>query len=115
MDSLSTRARAIAAAIEPFAGQVYFSPECHSNYEGLGFGPSPAKLGDVALPEGSAYFCSRGSVMGQVPGELIASAFGVFNPDVVVPLVSAGWQITDAKTICQSRDDGATGQLVRIL
>ena len=41
------------------------------------------------MPDGPAYFCSRGSVMGQVPGELIASAFGVFNPAVVVPAVDA--------------------------
>lgn len=30
---LSRRARSLAAALEPFAGQVYFSPECHRNYE----------------------------------------------------------------------------------
>ena len=36
-------------------------------------------------PTARAYFCSRGSVMGQVPGEVVAAAFGVFNPAVVVP------------------------------
>lgn len=112
---LSTRARTLSAAIEPFAGQVYFSPECHANYVALGFDPSPGEFGGVAGPDGSAYFCSRGSVMGQVPGELIASAFGVFNPAVVVPLVAMGWAKTDAKTICQARTDGAVGQLARLL
>ena len=66
-------------------------------------------------PEFSAYFCSRGSVMGQVPGEVIAAAFGVFNPEIVVPAVSAGWSKTDAPTICAARDSGAIGQLTRIL
>ncbi len=37
MDDLSRKARGLAAAIEPYAGQVYFSPECHANYTALGF------------------------------------------------------------------------------
>ena len=94
---------------------MYFSPECHAEYEALGFAPSPGALGEVHMPDGPAYFCSRGSVMGQVPGELIASAFGVFNPAVVVPAVDAGWALTDAATICDARTRGATAQLVRIL
>ncbi len=108
-------ARALGGALEPVTGQVYFSPECHARYEALGFGGSPAKMGDVALPDGPAYFCSRGSVMGQVPGELIAAAFGVFNPAVVVPAVEYGWTLTDAATICEARTEGAVGQLRRIL
>jgi hypothetical protein len=111
----SAQARRLAGTIEPFTGQVYFSPECHAEYEALGFGPSPMALGDVHMPDGPAYFCSRGSVMGQVPGEVIASAFGVFNPAVVVPAVDAGWALTDAGTICAARTRGATAQLVRIL
>ena len=114
-DALGARARSLAGALEPFAGQVYFSPECHDGYHALGFGPSPGDFGGVAGPDGSAYFCSRGSVMGQVPGEVIAAAFGVFNPAVVVPLVDHGWGLTDAPTICEARDAGAIGQLERIL
>ncbi|MEY2472044.1 MAG: hypothetical protein QOK28_1373 [Actinomycetota bacterium] len=114
---LSQKARRLAAALEPFAGQVYFSPECHAEYEKLGFQPSRAKVGDpgVAMPDGPAYFTSRGSVMGQVPGELVASAFAVFNPAAVVPSVAFGWSLTDAKTICAARDRGAIAQLERIL
>src|SRR6476469_8460279 len=104
-------ARQLAAAIEPMTGQVYFSPECHENYEALGFSASPTEIGGVAMPDGVAYFCSRGSSMGQVPGEVVAAAFGVFNPAVVVPLVAHGWSITDAPTISQARTDGATVQL----
>ena len=112
---LTTRARALSAALEPVAGQVYFSPECHANYAALGFSPSPTSVGGVAMPDGPAYFTSRGSVMGQVPGELVAAAFGVFNPAAVVPSVQHGWSITDAATICQARTDGAVGQLRRVL
>jgi len=115
MDALSERARSLAGALEPVAGQVYFSPECHSAYQALGFGPSPGEFGGVAGPDGAAYFSSRGSVMGQVPGEVIAAAFGVFNPAVVIPLVRRGWELTDAATICEARDEGGVGQLRRIL
>jgi hypothetical protein len=114
-DTVSVRARALGAALEPVAGQVYFSPECHAGYEALGFGASPGLAGEVALPDGPAYLCSRGSVMGQVPGELVAAAFGVFNPAAVVPAVTYGWTLTDAATICEARTAGATAQLVRIL
>ncbi|MDQ1396667.1 MAG: hypothetical protein QOG64_1926 [Acidimicrobiaceae bacterium] len=112
---VTTRARALAAALEPVAGQVYFSPECHQGYEALGFSASPTTLNGVAMPDGPAYFCSRGSVLGQVPGDVIAAAFGVFNPAVVVPAVQAGWALTDAATICQARTEGAVGQLRRTL
>ena len=64
-------------------------------------------MNGVALPEGVAYFTSRGSLMGQVPGELVAAAFAVFNPIVVIPSVTAGWKITDATTVCAARRDGA--------
>lgn len=112
---LSTRARALASALEPFAGQVYFSPECHAAYVALGFGPSTGSFGNVAAPDGAAYFTSRGSVMGQVPGELVAAAFAVFNPAVVVLMVGHGWTLTDAATIGAARTEGAVAQLARVL
>jgi hypothetical protein len=114
-EGLSAKARRLAAVIEPFAGQVYFSPECHAEYAGLGFSPSPRQMNGVALPDGPAYFCSRGSLLGQVPGELVASAFAVFSPSAVVPAVTFGWSITDAATIERARTEGAIAQLTRIL
>ncbi len=114
-DEVSVRARAVAAALEPVTGQVYFSPECHEAYAGLGFSPSPTEVGGVAMPDGPAYFCSRGSVLGQVPGEVVAAAFGVFNPAIVVPLVTFGWTLVSAEQICAARTAGAVGQLTRVL
>lgn len=108
-------ARQLAGALEPFAGQVYFAQECHDRYERLGFSPSPGAFGGVPGPDGVAYFTSRGSVMGQVPGEVVASAFAVFNPVAVVPAVTHGWTLTDAATICAARTEGAVAQLERIL
>ena len=103
-------------ALEPVAGQVYFSPECHAAYAELGFSPSPGTLGGgVAVPDGPAYFTSRGSVMGQVPGEVVAAAFAVFNPEAVVPAVEFGWSKVDASDHLRARTRGAVGQLVRVL
>jgi hypothetical protein len=103
-------------ALEPVAGQVYFSPECHAAYAELGFAPSRGSLaGGVQMPDGAAYFTSRGSVMGQVPGEVVAAAFAVFNPEAVIPAVEFGWSKVDAPTIRAARTRGAVGQLVRIL
>ena len=115
MDTGAERARDLAMTLEPFVGQVYFSPECHEGYQALGFNGSPGEANGVALPDGPAYFCSRGSVMGQVPGEVIAAAFAVFNPAAVVPAVAHGWSLTDAATICDARTRGAVAQLTRVL
>ena len=113
--AVSEKARALGSALEPFVGQVYFSPECHGRYVDLGFSPSPGNMNGVAMPEMVSYFTSRGSLMGGVPGEVVAAAFAVFNPRVVVPAVTAGWAITDAATVCSARRDGAIAQLERIL
>lgn len=115
-DEVRDGARLLARLIEPLTGQVYFSPECHARYAALGFNGSPgATSGGVALPDGPAYFTSRGSALGQVPGELVAAAFGVFNAEAVIPSVTYGWTLTDAATIADERLRGAVEQLERIL
>lgn len=112
---LSPRARTLAAHLEPCIGQVYFAPECHTGYVALGFAPSPAELNGVAMPDGPAYFTSRGSLMGQVAPHVVAAAFAVFNPDAVVPSVAHGWTLTDAPTIFATRRRGAVAQLRRVV
>jgi len=112
---VSEVSRHLRDVLEPVAAQVYFSPEAHAAYEALGFGASPGGYQGVALPDGPAYFTSRGSCMGQVPGEVVAAAFAVFNPRVVVPAVTFGWSITDAATVADARTAGAVAQLERIL
>jgi hypothetical protein len=115
-DQIRDSARALARVIEPLVGQVYFAPECHERYADLGFNASPNAGSDgLALPDGAAYFTSRGSALGQAPGELVAAAFGVFNPAVVVPAVTYGWSLTDASTIAGERLAGAVDQLRRVL
>jgi hypothetical protein len=50
-----------------------------------------------------------------VPGEVVAAAFGCFNPKVVVPATTAGWQLTSREAILEARERGATGMLQRAL
>lgn len=113
--SAPTQERRLGGALEPVIGQVYFSPEAHDAYAEFGFERPTQRSGDVQLPDGPAYFTSRGSVMGDVSGEVIASAFAVFDPRVVVPCVEHGWTLTDADSICGARDRGALEQLERII
>ena len=114
-DATARRTRTLAAALEPVVGQVYFSPECHDAYARLGFAASPGMLGAVALPDGPAYFTSRGSLLGQVQPAVIAAAFGVFKPAVVKAGAQHGWSLTDAPTIFAARRAGAVAQLERVL
>jgi hypothetical protein len=53
--------------------------------------------------------------MGQVPGEVVAATFAVFNPAAVIPAVTHGWNLTDAATISAARTRGGVGQLERLL
>jgi hypothetical protein len=114
-DDFPERARRLRNAVEPVAAGVYFAPETHEAYAALGFGGSPVHEGGVDRPELNAYFTSRGACMGQVPGEVVASAFGVFNPKLVVPAVAVGWQTTSRDAILAARERAATAMLRRIL
>lgn len=115
MDALSEKARRLKTAVEPLAAGIYFAPEAHEAYAALGFSPSPAASDGVQMPDGVAYFASRGACLGQVPGEVIAAAFGVFNPAIVIPMVDQAWTVTDAPSILPARLDGARGSLSRML
>ena len=109
------KTRRLRNAVEPVAAGVYFAPEAHQAYVALGFGDSPVSQDGVARPELKSYFTSRGACMGQVPGEVVAAAFGCFNPKAVVPAVAAGWQITSREAILRAREQGAAAMLARVL
>lgn len=109
------KSRNLAAALEPVIGQVFFAPECHAAYVELGFAPSPRLAGLVHLPDGPAYFTSRGSLLGQVRPGVVTAAFGVFKPEIVSAGVTLGWSLTDAPTIFEARRNGAVAQLERVL
>lgn len=109
------RARRLRNAVEPVAAGVYFAPEAHAAYQALGFAGIPISQDGVARPDMKAYFTSRGACMGQVAGEVVAAAFGCFNPQAVAPAVAAGWQTTSREAILEARERAATAMLQRVL
>jgi hypothetical protein len=89
---------------EPIAGSVYFASEAFDAYKQLG-------LDGYA----QGYFTSRGACLGRPSGQVVCAAFGVFNPDVVIPSVDAGWSKADPDAVLAARLDGATKALKRML
>ena len=108
-EQLRFRARRLRDLIEPIAGAVYFLPETTAAYEALGFAP---RSGMTPAP---SYFVSRGGCLGQVPGSVIAAAFGVFNPAVVEPFVAQGWATASVDAVLDARLAGTVSGLTRIL
>jgi hypothetical protein len=101
---LRSTSRRLRDLVEPIAAGVYFFEEAHKAYEETGL---------KGFAEG--YFPSRGACMGQVPGEVVAAAFGVFYPPMVKGFVDAAWTITDATTVLAAREKGAVAGLTRLL
>jgi helix-turn-helix protein len=95
--------RRLRDLVEPIAANVYFAKEAQEAYGELGLGYIPG------------YFCSRSACMGNVPGEVVVSAFGVFNPDIVLPAIAEGRAKTDIAALLDARERGATASLERIL
>ena len=107
--------RRLRDVLEPVAGCVYFAPETHRAFQDLGFGPPNPGFRGVEAPNQEAYFVSRGGCLGRVAGEVIASAFGVFSPDVVVPAVDRGWTVAGPDEVVATRTAGTTAFLERVL
>lgn len=103
-NDVRTISRRLRDLCEPIAGCVYFVPEAQQGYKALG-------LESYA----DSYFISRGAALGTPSGEAVTAAFGVFNPDIVIPAVNNGWSKTDSETILRARHDGATNALKRML
>jgi len=102
-EDVRATSRRLRDVVEPIAANVYFAKEAQEAYGELGLGYIPG------------YFCSRSACMGRVPGEAVVSAFGVFNPDVVVPAIDEGRAKTDVESLLAARERGATASLERIL
>ena len=111
----SAAARRLRNVLEPIASNVYFSPDVNDAFEELGFGPGVGAEGCLTIAEPSGYYCSRAACMGQVPGEVVVAAFGVFNPRLIIPAVERGWSIANASEVLAARERGATASLERIL
>jgi hypothetical protein len=112
---ISASARRLRNVLEPIASNVYFSPDVNDAFEALGFGPGVSADGCLTIAEPSGYYCSRAACMGQVPGDVVVAAFGVFNPELIIPAVERGWSIASASDVLAAREHGATASLHRIL
>ena len=86
------QARRLRDALEPLAGGMYVAPEAYAAYKSPRLWRSHHQIRRPHPPEPRSYFTSRGACMGTVSGEVVAAAFGCFNPKVVVPCVQAGWK-----------------------
>lgn len=102
-DRVTIVSRRLRDLCEPIAACVYFAPEATKAYEELG------------LDYAQGYFCSRSACLGRPSGEVVAAAFGVFNPAIVIPATQAGWSKTDPETLLDIRLQGATSALRRML
>ncbi len=115
---LSARARRFHGAFEPIAASVYFAAEVHEAFEKIGFGPGVTDEDPkttMTLPDLPAYYCSRAGCMGQVPGEVVVAAFGVFSPRLIIPNVEKGWATASREDILDARLRGQERNLERIL
>jgi hypothetical protein len=101
-EQLRSISRRLRDLVEPIAANVYFAQEAQAGYAELGLGYIPG------------YFCSRSACMGLVSGELVVSAFGVFNPDIVLPAIDEGRSKTDIASLLAAREHGASASLERI-
>lgn len=101
-DEVRRVSRRLRDLIEPLAANVYFAPEAQKHYKELGLSYIPS------------YFRSRSACMGDVVGEMVVAAFGVFNPAIVLPAVQEGRRVS-VDDILDARQKGAIASLHRIL
>jgi hypothetical protein len=94
--------RRLRDVIEPLAANVYFAPEAQERYKALGLSYIPS------------YFRSRSACMGDVSGEVVVAAFGVFNPTIVLPAMEKAREVA-VDDILAAREKGAVAGLTRIL
>src|SRR5947209_17001460 len=101
-DEVRRVSRRLRDLVEPLAANVYFAPEAQENYKALGLSYIPS------------YFRSRSACMGDVAGEVVVSAFGVFNPAIVLPAMENARTVS-VDDILDARQKGAIAGLTRIL
>ena len=125
LDESTIRSRALSAVLEPVVASVYFSPEAHEALHALGFGPSSGQVtgnewgekhwGTCLMPDYTAYISGRGAHMGNPSGEVVAAAFGIFQPAMVIAMWKEGRKIASPEATRAAREAGAIAQLERIL
>lgn len=101
---MTSAARALRDAIEPFHAFTYFLPELRSpKVEGAGFHPR------------ATYFALRSAPMGPVGPEVVAAVFYGFNPAQIAAWVPAVWDVLSPEEAWAFRLEGLSRGLERLL
>jgi len=96
-------ARRLRDAIEPIATICYWSEPAYDAYAALG------------LDFLQGYVWSRGCVLGEPDGSVVAAAFGVFEPGLIVQLYDAARAAAGLADIRAARETGAVTALRTVL
>jgi hypothetical protein len=96
-------ARKLWRSSEPLHGMIYFVPEAHAAYSGLG------------LQERSGYFVSRAAPMGAVTAEVVTATFFNFHPALVGRAMQGAWEATTVAEVLAARAAAADAALRRLL
>ena len=90
--------------LETFHGFLYFAPEAPQRYAALG-----------VEERMRGYFASRSAAFGQVPAEVVISAFYNFAPSRVRTAIPSVWEVTTPQQMLDARYDAADAALRRVL
>ena len=95
--------RRLRHVLEPLAAISFWGEPAVTAYAGVG------------LDFLGGYVLSRGSVLGDADGAVVASAFGTFQPGVVAALWDGGRETCDVPTVRALRQEGALAALREVL
>jgi hypothetical protein len=96
-------ARALRDAIEPIAMICFWGKPAYDEYAARGL--------DFLI----GYAWSRGSVLGEPEGTVVAAAFGVFEPGLIVDLFNAGRAACSLADIRAAKESGSIAALREVL
>lgn len=99
----TTPARRLRDALEPIATICYWSEPAYDAYAALG------------LDFLTGYVWSRASSLGEPTPQVVASAFGVFEPGLVADLYTQGRSTAGLSDVRRAREAGAVTALKQVL
>ncbi|MFY0405986.1 SCO6745 family protein [Solicola sp. PLA-1-18] len=91
----TTPARSLRDAIEPLATICFWSEPAYDAYAGLG------------LDFLQGYVYGRGSVLGEAEPQVVAAAFGVFEPGLVVEVFTSGLEAVGVAEMRAAKERGS--------
>jgi hypothetical protein len=100
---LTTPGRALRDAIEPIATICFWAEPAYERYAALG------------LDFLGGYIWGRSCVLGEPEGTVVASAFGVFEPGLVVSLYDAARAASGLAEVRAAKEAGAVESLRQVL